>query len=117
MAIRGQDVDETGGLAMVLNVGSETYLSTTIFVKYHYEVDETGNNELRNIFIATLPNGMLQAVYNPDARNSIWLVGRQAPTLGEDFRVRISFSRLKEKANWRVQRIQILPNIAFTWDD
>ncbi|MCY4282560.1 MAG: SfiI family type II restriction endonuclease [Gammaproteobacteria bacterium] len=35
----------------------------------------------------------------------MWLAGRNAPTLGEDFRVRVSFSRLKYKAAWRVQTL------------
>ena len=29
-------------------------------------------------------------------------VGRDAPTLGEDFRVRLSYADLRKKAPWRV---------------
>lgn len=117
MVVRGQTVDEAGGLGTVLTVGNEQYLVTTIFVKYHYQVNLNGDNELLNIFIICLSNGMLQDTYNPDTNNTIWNVGRNAPTRGEDFRVRISFARLKTLANWRVQRIQISPTFSCTWDD
>ena len=33
--------------------------------------------------------------------------GRDAPTLGEDFRVRLSYQRLREKAAWRVEEIAL----------
>ena len=42
------------------------------------------------------------------ASDSVWLAGRNAPTLGEDFRVRLSYERLREKASWRVQEIPLL---------
>jgi hypothetical protein len=46
------------------------------------------------------------------------LAGRNAPTLGEDFRVRLSFTRLKEKANWRLQKIRYEPaKIEGEWDE
>jgi hypothetical protein len=64
-----------------------------------------------------LPNGMLQETYNPDATNTIWSVGRNAPTRGEDFRVRINVARLRARRNWRVQRIRVSPTIEFIWDD
>jgi len=34
----------------------------------------------------------------------------------KNFRVRLSFSRLKAKAKWRVQNIQMSPN-EFHWDE
>lgn len=52
-----------------------------------------------------MPNGKLQERYNPNEEDSFWLAGRNAPSRGEEFRVRVSFSKLKEKARWRVQRI------------
>jgi hypothetical protein len=116
MIMRGTVTDEPGRLDTVLLVGGEPYLVTTIFVKYDYEVDQQGNNTLNNIFIVCLPNGILQAKYNLDAQRSIWNVGRHAPTLGEEFRVRISLKKLKSLAKWRVQRIHVTPTIAFTWD-
>ncbi|MHB1422786.1 MAG: BglI family type II restriction endonuclease [Gemmataceae bacterium] len=117
MVVRGDEVDEPGVLDAVLTVGDERYLVTTIFVKYHYQVNQNGDNELLNSFIVCLPNGILQDKYNPDANNTVWNGGRNAPTHGEDFRVRISFHRLKALANWRVQRIQSSPTISFIWDD
>lgn len=61
-------------------------------------------------------NGLLQAKYNPTSTDTIWLAGRNAPTLGEDFRVRLSFARLKDKAPWRVQRIPVPPGV-YSWDE
>lgn len=111
----GKEVDELGKLDAVLTVGSEPYLVTTLFVKYLYEIDAAGENRLDSIFIICLPNGMLQARYNPTAQDSIWRVGRHAPTRGEEFRVRISFSKLTAKRSWRVQTIHVLPQVEADW--
>ena len=104
-----------GKLPKILTVKGEPYLTTTIFVKYNYD-DSSGTKQLTNITTAALPNGMLQARYNPDAHDTIWRAGRNAPSLGEEFRVRLVFARLKAKANWRVQTIPLSPEV-FHWDD
>ncbi len=92
-----------------------SFITTTIFVKYNYdEADE--KNILNDITIAALPNGFLQDIYNPTAYDTIFIAGRNAPSRGEEFRIRLSFNRLKEKAKWRVQNIKLHPN-EFHWDD
>jgi hypothetical protein len=73
-------------------------------------------NELVSITIAGVPNGILQATYNPTAADTIWRAGRNAPTRGERFRVRLVFAWLKAKRNWRVQSIPMAP-APFVWDD
>ena len=108
----GIEINEKGKLPFVVD---GEFLSTTIFVKYNY-VEIEGNDMLVDIIVAALPNGMLQERYNPDANNTIFLAGRNAPTRGEDFRVRISFSKLKEKCNWRVQTIPLYPE-EFIWEN
>ena len=110
----GQEVNIPGKLPTVLTLRNEYYITTTLFVKYNYD-EENGVNVLKTVTIAAVPNGMLQARYNPDTNDTIWLAGRDAPTLGEEFRVRLSFPRLKDKANWRVQKIQMPPE-EFQWD-
>lgn len=110
----GQEKNESGKLPTVLTLKNEPYITTTVFVKYNYD-EENGANVLRKITVAALPNGMLQDRYNPTADDTIWVAGRNAPTLGEEFRVRLSFSRLKEKSNWRVQSIPLPPE-DFVWD-
>lgn len=109
-------VDVQGELPTFLVLGCQSFLTTTIFVKFFYEVLEEGNN-LRMTRVACLPNGMLQDRYNPSAEDTIWVAGPNAPTLGEEFRTRLSFSRLKQKAGWRVQDISIDPEGPFVWDD
>lgn len=112
----GVPVDEAGALPTVILRGTQHLLTTTIFVKYNYrEVAQV--HELESIIIACLPNGMLQAQYNQDATHTFWLVGRNAPTLGEQFRARIGFERLKARANWRVQYLRVHPRQPFRWDD
>lgn len=114
--IRAEEViEESGRLPSILTLKGEHFVTTTLFVKYNYD-DSHGLKELKTITVAALPNGMLQARYNPDPTNTIWLAGRNAPTLGEEFRVRLSFERLKQKANWRVQHI-LLSDAQFQWDD
>ena len=112
------EMDEAGQLPHIYNDREGvSYLTTTIFVKYNYSEVEEGRNRLDSVSVTSLPNGMLQDRYNPDAENTFWLAGRNAPTLGEDFRVRVGLGRLKDLANWRVQHIQVQPEIAFAWED
>lgn len=108
----GKLVEVPGKLPCVID---DTFITTTIFVKYNYN-ELHGNNILENITIAALPNGFLQNNYNPSAHDAIFIAGRNAPSRGEEFRVRLSFGRLKEKANWRVQTIKLSPS-EFIWDD
>ncbi len=112
----GHEVEVPGTLPHILTVREQRYITTTLFVKYNYIEDESGNNTLSTITIAALPNGMLQDRYNPTARDTIWLAGRNAPSRGEAFRVRLSFQKLKEKAPWRVQILPTPPN-DFEWTE
>lgn len=118
MAIRqvraGMIVDQPGGLPVIIQRPERSLLSTTIFVKYSYQQDPL---ELRHVSILCLPNGMLQARYNPNADDTFWLAGRNAPTRNEPFRVRISLPRLKAKAVWRVQHIDMTPPTPFVWGE
>lgn len=112
----GQLIEEKGTLPPFLEIEGEAYLTTTIFVKYLYTELQLANR-LEKILIIGLPNGLLQDKYNPDANNTIWRAGRNAPSRGEAFRVRIHFPSLRAKAPWRVQQIQLYPNEIFYWQD
>lgn len=114
---QGIKVDEPGALPDVIEREGNSFLTTTIFVKYNYRGITGTRNELDSVTIACLPNGMLQDLYNPSADDGIWLVGRNAPSRDEPFRVRIGFNRLKRKANWRVQSINLRPIPSFSWED
>ncbi|HLF88251.1 MAG TPA: SfiI family type II restriction endonuclease [Anaerolineales bacterium] len=111
----GGEIEVPGKLPTILTIKDELYLTTTLFAKYNYQEHER-QNTLESITIAAVPNGMLQDRYNPTAHETIWIAGRNAPTLGEEFRVRLSFSRLKQKANWRVQKIPLLTG-EFRWEN
>jgi hypothetical protein len=114
----GVEVDEGGAVPNVYrDLDGVAYLTTTVFVKYNYEEIAERQNQLESMSITCLPNGMLQDRYNPNAATTFWMAGRNAPTRGEDFRVRIGLPRLKALANWRVQHIQLEPDVAFSWDD
>lgn len=109
----GKLVDVPGKLPNILEIKGDKYITTTIFVKYNY--DENNNKkDLHSFTVAAVPNGLLQAKYNPDAKDTIWIAGRNAPSRGEEFRVRLSFTRLKNKAKWRVQQIPLPPE-DFKW--
>jgi Type II restriction enzyme SfiI len=110
------DVNEQGTLPTVLLAAGHSLLTTTIFVKYNYRSIPGAANELVQITAIALPNGLLQDRYNPDANHTFWLAGRNAPTRGEVFRVRIVIDRLKALARWRVQRIHLVPTPTYTWD-
>jgi len=110
-----REVNVQGRIPTVITLKDDTYLTTTLFVKYNYDKEKDSTHILKSIIIAAVPNGMLQDRYNPDPSDTIWIAGRNAPSLGEEFRVRLSFSRLKRKAAWRVQTIPMPPN-QFYWN-
>ena len=115
---RGATVDEEGGLPSILRVQGMDFLSTTVFVKYNYRDAPNGlAKTLESVSLICLPSGLLQERYNPTAVDTFWQAGRNAPTRGEAFRVRIGLSRLKSKAAWRVQTLQLNPEVAFAWDE
>ena len=100
----GSVVSVQGRLPAIYKHGDENYLSTTLFLHYCYE-DISSRHLLKDITVCCVPNGILQERYNPTHEKTFWVAGRNAPSRGEEFRVRVSFSRLIEIAPWRVQRI------------
>ncbi len=104
----GEVIDEPGMLQNVSLYNGMQFLTTTMLLHYYYQDDPAGNHFLEMVTLAAVPNGILQEKYNPDADDTIWLAGRNAPTLGEDFGFRLSFDRLQEKARWRVQHVHYL---------
>ena len=114
----GIPIDEPGTLPQILRIQDAAYLVTTVFVKYNYRESEDGSSKtLEGVSISCLPNGMLQGLYNPSPDKTIWLAGRDAPSRGESFRARISLTRLKRAARWRVQSIRLDPETPFEWDE
>lgn len=113
----GAEVDVPGSLSLTIG----NCLTTTIFVKYEYEEEPVAR--LHEITVAALPSGYLQEIYNPTPQDTIWRAGRNAPTRGEPFRVRLVFAALKRKMRWRVQSIPLPPNAppplptSFPWDE
>lgn len=115
----GHEIRERGTLPSIYTHNGEQFLSSSLFLHYHYE-DIRGVHHLKGIIACCVPNGRLQDQYNPDADNGFWSVGRNAPSRGEDFRVRVNFAKLKDKANWRVQKIEVDPAsrcLLHSWDE
>ena len=113
---QGGELDIPGRIPPVLTLPTgQQYLSTTLFVKYSYRELE-GIRSLLRITTVALPSGLLQQKYNPTASNTIFVAGPNAPSLGEEFRTRLSFSLLQQKAKWRVQKIAV-DDEALTWVD
>jgi hypothetical protein len=113
---RRELIEVPGTIGTIINLSGNDFLTTTIFVKYFYDYSNE-NNELKSIRIACIPNGILQDRYNPTPQDTIWVAGPDAPTLGEKFRTRLSFAKLKEKKAWRVQDIPMRPDNEFVWSD
>lgn len=111
----GKVVSEQGKMPTVLTTPSGDFLTSTIFIKYLYADVPGGGYSLEHITVFAVPSGFLQSIYNPSPTDTIWRAGRNAPTLGEDFRVRLVFQPLKDKMKWRVQRVPPDPTV-FTWD-
>jgi hypothetical protein len=111
-----REIAEPGTLPKLLDINGLKFVTTTLFVKYNYDESQDGRHELVSMTVAALPNGLLQERYNPTVQDTIWLAGRDAPTLGEAFRVRLSFPKLRQKQRWRVQTIPV-PPYAFIWSE
>jgi len=109
----GAPVDEPGELPAVIDTSKGACLTTTIVAKFHYADEPT---RLLRLIVAAVPHVWLQERYNATPEDTIWRTGRNAPTLGEVFRVRLVFSALKHKAHWRVQTIPMAP-APFVWDE
>lgn len=100
----------------MLSANGQELLTTTIFVKYVYRDLGASRHELLQIKIAALPSGFLQSRYNPSPHIHIWKVGPNSPQNEEDFRARMSFSRLAVRCPWRQQVIPMAPT-AFEWEN
>ena len=111
----GRHVEERGTLPTIIERDGQSFLATTVFVKYNYEESPNGQKTLNHVSVLCLPNGMLQSRYNPTAQEGFLRAGRNAPSRGESFRVRISLNDLSTKARWRVQRILPDADAAYTW--
>ena len=85
----GADIEEPGKLAQVISRDHRKLRVVTVIAKYAYR-EHGQSQQLQRIIVACIPNGALQERYNPSVDDTIWLAGRNAPTLGEDFRVRLS---------------------------
>ena len=102
----GKVIEEPGRLDQIIERGGRKLFVVTVIAKFAYEQEDQAH-ALRRIILACIPNGELQDRYNPSADETIWLAGRNAPTLGEDFRVRLSYEKLAAKADWRVREIPL----------
>ena len=115
----GSVVRVQGALPPIYAHKEEHFLSSSLFLHYFYE-DVRTIHQLKEIIVCCVPNGLLQERYNPNEKVSFWRAGRNAPSRGEDFRVRVSFAELKKMANWRVQTIRVDANrreLLHQWDD
>lgn len=102
----GRDVREEGGLSRVIKRRGRRLYVVSIVAKYVYSELPSGGYRLDEVVLACIPNGLLQDKYNPNPESTIWRVGRHAPTRGEEFRVRLSFSKLQQRESWRVKRLK-----------
>ncbi len=102
---QGDTVHVEGKLPPFIERENVRFQTITIIVKYIYTEKSLQKFNLEKIKIACIPNGLLQDIYNPNVRDSIWKAGRNAPSLGEEFRVRLSFKELQKKATWRIVEV------------
>lgn len=94
-----------GKLGKTIKINGKSLLTVTIFVKYVYTPSNEKGLDLGEIVVACVPNGLLQEHYNPSPeKKSFWRAGRNAPSLGEEFRVRVNLKALAQADAWRVTR-------------
>jgi len=103
-----QPTSAAGKLERRIRLNGKSLLTVTIFVKYVYAPATDQGLDLKEIIVACVPNGLLQARYNPSARDkNFWRAGRNAPSLGEEFRVRVNLKALARADPWRVVRWKV----------
>lgn len=101
----GRPTSAAGKLEKRIDINGKSLLTVTIFVKYVYAPAIDKGLDLKEIIVACVPNGLLQARYNPSAREeNFWRAGRNAPTRGEEFRVRVNLKAPAQVDAWRVAR-------------
>lgn len=106
---RGEEImSVSGGLAPFIERSGRRMLTVTVIAKFVYSADN--GHDLERIIVACIPNGLLQDRYNPSWQDTIWRAGPDAPTRGEDFRVRLHYGDLRSKAPWRVVDIDCEPD-------
>lgn len=93
----GRIIDEQGKLEPEIHRGDRVFYVVTVIAQFLYQESAAGDRNLETIVVACIPNGKLQNKYNPTPDDTIWRAGRDAPTLGEDFRVRLSYPLLQGK--------------------
>jgi len=104
----GQPTSAAGKLERRIHINGKSLLTVTIFVKYVYTPTGGKGLNLDEIIVACVPNGLLQARYNPSAQHdNFWRAGRNAPSLGEEFRVRVNLKALARVDAWRVARWRV----------
>jgi hypothetical protein len=113
-------VEEAGTMPLYVKTDKGDCITTTILVKYEYR--DKPRLKLIEITIVTVPHAVLNKRYNPSFTDTIWRAGRNAPSRGEPFRVRLVFDWLKRKSPWRVQTIPMNPMLpatpgSFPWDE
>lgn len=104
----GKPTSAAGKLEKRIDINGKSLLTVTIFVKYVYAPAVDKGLDLEEIVVACVPNGLLQERYNPSARvDNFWRAGRNAPSLGEEFRVRVNLKALARVDAWRVTRWRV----------
>jgi len=102
---KGEPKAVPGKLGKAIKINGKSLLTVTIFVKYVYTPSSEKGLNLKEIVVACVPNGLLQEQYNPSPeKESFWRAGRNAPSRGEEFRVRVNLKALAQADDWRVTR-------------
>jgi Type II restriction enzyme SfiI len=96
-------------------------ITTVITAHYSYDIKPAGlvGDRLQRIIVAAVPNGLLKERYSPSRQRTIFGVGKQSSSRGEDPRVRIYYATLRSFAAWRVQEIVFAEDgrDQFDWKD
>lgn len=83
-------------------------VTTSVFVHFYY--NETGENDqkrrnLKAIFALLIPHQRLKHRYNPTPDVTFFGQGKHSPKHGEEPRIRVYFTRLRELCPWRFQEL------------
>lgn len=102
----GNEIREEGSLQREIVRNKKKLHVVSVIAKYAYSDFPNGGYDLDEVVLACIPNGILQGKYNPNPESTIWRAGSRAPTLGEEFCVRLDFAKLQDREQWRVRRLR-----------
>jgi Type II restriction enzyme SfiI len=96
-------------LDIISNNGSAlNAVTTSIFTHFYYQNISPGEGRYRTLkamYVLSIPHARLKDRYNPSPQTTFFGAGKHSPARGEEPRIRVYFSPLRQACPWRLQEL------------